>query len=62
MSVSKDDILEAIANMSVMEVVELIDAMEEKFGYLRLLPWLLLRWLLVVMLVVLLKRRLNLMW
>jgi large subunit ribosomal protein L7/L12 len=32
MSVSKDDILEAIANMSVMEVVELIDAMEEKFG------------------------------
>jgi len=32
MSVSKEDILEAIANMSVMEVVELIDAMEEKFG------------------------------
>lgn len=32
MSVSKDDILEAIANMSVMEVVELIEAMEEKFG------------------------------
>ena len=32
MSVSKDDILEAIANMSVMEVVELISAMEEKFG------------------------------
>ncbi|MCG8427343.1 MAG: 50S ribosomal protein L7/L12 [Chromatiales bacterium] len=32
MAVSKDDILEAIANMSVMEVVELIDAMEEKFG------------------------------
>jgi len=29
---SKDDILEAIAEMSVMEVVELIDAMEEKFG------------------------------
>jgi large subunit ribosomal protein L7/L12 len=29
---SKDDILEAIASMSVMEVVELIDAMEEKFG------------------------------
>jgi large subunit ribosomal protein L7/L12 len=29
---SKDDILEAIAAMSVMEVVELIDAMEEKFG------------------------------
>jgi len=32
MSVSKDDILEAIANMTVMEVVELIGAMEEKFG------------------------------
>ncbi|HPE81511.1 MAG: 50S ribosomal protein L7/L12 [Sedimenticolaceae bacterium] len=29
---SKEDILEAIANMSVMEVVELIAAMEEKFG------------------------------
>jgi len=32
MSVSKDDILDAIANMTVMEVVELISAMEEKFG------------------------------
>ena len=32
MSVSKDDILETIANMSVMEVVELVEAMEEKFG------------------------------
>lgn len=32
MAVSKDDILDTIANMSVMEVVELIDAMEEKFG------------------------------
>lgn len=29
---SKDDILNAIAQMSVMEVVELIQAMEEKFG------------------------------
>ena len=29
---SKDDILNAIADMSVMEVVELIEAMEEKFG------------------------------
>ncbi len=29
---SKEDILEAIASMSVMEVVELIAAMEEKFG------------------------------
>lgn len=32
MSVTKDDILEAVANMSVMEVVELVEAMEEKFG------------------------------
>ena len=32
MAVSKEDILEAIANMSVMDVVELISDMEEKFG------------------------------
>ena len=32
MSVSKDDILESISNMTVMEVVDLIEAMEEKFG------------------------------
>ena len=32
MAVSKDDILESIASMSVMEVVDLIEAMEEKFG------------------------------
>jgi large subunit ribosomal protein L7/L12 len=32
MAVSKDDILETISNMTVMEVVELIEAMEEKFG------------------------------
>jgi len=32
MAVSKEEILEAIANMTVMEVVELISAMEEKFG------------------------------
>ncbi len=32
MAVSKDEILDAIANMTVMEVVELIAAMEEKFG------------------------------
>jgi large subunit ribosomal protein L7/L12 len=32
MAVSKDDILEAISNMTVMEVVDLISAMEEKFG------------------------------
>ena len=32
MAISKEDILEAIANMSVMDVVELVEAMEEKFG------------------------------
>ena len=32
MAVSKDDILESISAMSVMDVVELIEAMEEKFG------------------------------
>jgi large subunit ribosomal protein L7/L12 len=32
MAVSKEDILETISNMSVMDVVELIGAMEEKFG------------------------------
>ena len=32
MSLSKDDILNAIAEMSVMDVVELVEAMEEKFG------------------------------
>lgn len=32
MAVSKDDILESISNMSVMDVVELIESMEEKFG------------------------------
>ncbi len=32
MAVSKEDILETLSNMSVMEVVDLIAAMEEKFG------------------------------
>ena len=32
MALSKDDVLDAIAEMSVMEVVELVQAMEEKFG------------------------------
>jgi large subunit ribosomal protein L7/L12 len=32
MALSKDDILEAVAAMSVMDIVELIEAMEEKFG------------------------------
>lgn len=32
MSITKEQILEAISNMSVMEVVELISNMEKKFG------------------------------
>ncbi len=32
MAISKEDILEAVANMTVMEIVDLISAMEEKFG------------------------------
>ena len=32
MAISKEDILDAIAEMSVMDVVALIEAMEEKFG------------------------------
>jgi large subunit ribosomal protein L7/L12 len=32
MAVSRDEILEAISNMSVMDIVELVKAMEEKFG------------------------------
>ena len=31
-SVSKDDVLDVISNMTVMEIVDLISAMEEKFG------------------------------
>jgi len=32
MAVSKEDILETISNMTVVEVVDLIEAMEKKFG------------------------------
>ena len=32
MAVSKEEILDAISNMSVMDVVELVKSMEEKFG------------------------------
>ncbi len=32
MAVSKEEILDAVANMSVMDVVALIESMEEKFG------------------------------
>lgn len=32
MAISQEDILEAVSNMSVMQIVDLISAMEEKFG------------------------------
>lgn len=32
MAVNKEELLETIANMTVLEVVELVEAMEEKFG------------------------------
>ncbi len=32
MAISQADILDAVANMTVMEIVDLISAMEEKFG------------------------------
>ena len=32
MALSKEEVLEAIADMSVMDVVQLVEAMEEKFG------------------------------
>ena len=32
MAVNKEDLLETISNMTVLEVVELVEAMEEKFG------------------------------
>lgn len=32
MALTKDDIINAVADMTVMEVAELIEAMEEKFG------------------------------
>jgi large subunit ribosomal protein L7/L12 len=32
MAVSKDDVLETISKMTVMEIVDLISAMEQKFG------------------------------
>ncbi len=38
MAVSKEEILETIANMSVMDVVQLVEAMEEKFGVSAAVP------------------------
>jgi large subunit ribosomal protein L7/L12 len=38
MAVTKEEILETISNMTVMDVVELIEAMEEKFGVSAAMP------------------------
>ena len=38
MSLSKDDILNAIAEMSVMDIIELVEAMEDKFGVSAAVP------------------------
>ncbi len=38
MAVSKEDILQTISDMSVMDVVDLIEAMEEKFGVSAAVP------------------------
>lgn len=38
MAISKEEILEAISKMSVMDVVDLISAMEEKFGVSAAVP------------------------
>ncbi len=38
MAVTKEDILETISNMSVMDVVELVESMEEKFGVSAAVP------------------------
>ena len=39
MATSKDDILKAIEEMSVMDLVDLISAIEEKFGITRILSY-----------------------
>jgi ribosomal protein L7/L12 len=41
MAISKDDILNAVSEMSVMDLNDLVKAFEEKFG-VPLLQWLLL--------------------
>ena len=35
MAASKEEILDAVSNMSVMDLVDLISAMEERFGSVR---------------------------
>ena len=52
---TKEEIMEAIENMTVLELSELVKAMEEKFGEALLLRLQLL--LLALLLVLLLKRR-----
>ena len=59
MAVAKEDILETISNMSVMEVVELVKDMEEKFGVTAAAPVAVAAaaWCRVVMLLMPLKRK-----
>ncbi|CAL4317973.1 50S ribosomal protein L7/L12 [Buchnera aphidicola] len=38
MSITKEQILESISNMSVMDIVDLISAMEKKFGVSSIIP------------------------
>ena len=62
MSLSKDDILNAIAEMSVMDIVELVEAMEDKFGVSAAAPVAAAPLLLLALIPVLLQRsRLSLM-
>ena len=60
MAVSKEDILETISNMSVMDVVDLISAMEEKFGVSAAAPVAVAAGPAAVVMLPLLKNRLNL--
>ena len=60
MALSNEDILNAIAEMSVMDVVELVSAMEEKFGVSAAAAVAAALLLLLVAVKLLLKRRLNL--
>lgn len=61
MAISKDDILSAIEEMSVMDLVELISAIEEKFGVTAAAAVAAAPAALLEMLVRLLKRRMTLM-
>jgi large subunit ribosomal protein L7/L12 len=61
MAISKDDILSAIEEMSVMDLVELISAIEEKFGVTAAAAVAAAPALLAVMPVRLLKKKIALM-